>query len=70
MPLMLPSGFHGGDHEECRLLGYKNPVHTSQETHYISVTESSPLMLRKILCFHGGDYEEWRLLGYYAVWLL
>jgi hypothetical protein len=22
-------GFHGGDYEECRLLGYKNPVRTS-----------------------------------------
>jgi hypothetical protein len=27
--------------EECRLLGYKNPVRTSQETHYVSATESS-----------------------------
>jgi hypothetical protein len=26
------SGFHCGDYEECRLLGYKNPVRTSQET--------------------------------------
>jgi hypothetical protein len=26
------SGFHGGNYEECRLLGYKNPVRTSQET--------------------------------------
>jgi hypothetical protein len=25
-------GFHGGDYEECRVLGYKNPVRTSQET--------------------------------------
>jgi hypothetical protein len=25
-------GFHGGDYEECRLLGYENPVRTSQET--------------------------------------
>jgi hypothetical protein len=25
-------GFHGGDYEECRLLGYKTPVRTSQET--------------------------------------
>jgi hypothetical protein len=24
--------FHGGDYEESRLLGYKNPVRTSQET--------------------------------------
>jgi hypothetical protein len=35
-------------HEECRLLGYNNPVCTSQETHYISVTEHSQLMLCKI----------------------
>jgi hypothetical protein len=27
-------GFHGGDYEECRLLGYKNPVRNSQETNY------------------------------------
>jgi hypothetical protein len=25
-------GFDGGDYEECRLLGYKTPVRTSQET--------------------------------------
>jgi hypothetical protein len=36
------------DPEECRLLGYKNPVRTSQETHYVYATESSQLMLRKI----------------------
>jgi hypothetical protein len=57
-------GFHGGHHEECRLLGYKNPVHTSQETHYVSSTESSQLMLCKIWGFHGSDYEECCLLGY------
>jgi hypothetical protein len=57
-------GFHGGDYEECRHLGYKTPVLTSQEIHYTSVTESSRLMLCKIWGFHGGDYEEWRLLGY------
>jgi hypothetical protein len=28
-----------------RFLGYKNPVRTSQETHYVSTTESSQLML-------------------------
>jgi hypothetical protein len=50
--------------EECRLLGYKNPVRTSQETHYVSVTESSKLMLCKIWGFHSGDNEECRLLGY------
>jgi hypothetical protein len=40
--------FHGSDYEECRLLGYKNRVRTSQETHYISTTESSQLMLCNI----------------------
>jgi hypothetical protein len=59
-------GFYGGAYEEWRLLGYKNPVRTSQETHYFSPTESSWLMLCKIL--YGGDYKEWRLLGCYAVW--
>jgi hypothetical protein len=56
-------GFHGGDYEEC-LLGYNNPVRTSQETHYVSATEFSQLMLSKICDFQGGDYEECRLLGY------
>jgi hypothetical protein len=51
-------GFHGGDYEECRLLGYKNPVRTSQETQYVSATETSQLMLCKIWGFHGGNYEE------------
>jgi hypothetical protein len=63
-------GFHGIDYEEWRLLGYKNPVHTSQETHYISATESSQLMLCNTWGFHGSDYEEWRLLGCYAMWIL
>jgi hypothetical protein len=40
--------FHGRDYEECRLLGYKNPVRTPQKTHYFSATESSQLMLCKI----------------------
>jgi hypothetical protein len=57
-------GFHGGDYEEFRLLGYKNPVRTSQETHYVSATEPSRLMLCKIWGFHGSDYEDFRLLGY------
>jgi hypothetical protein len=57
-------GFHGDDYEECRPLGYKNPVRTSQETHYVSVAESSRLMLCKIWGFHGDDYEECRPLGY------
>jgi hypothetical protein len=51
-------GFHGGGYEECRLLGYKNPVCTSQETYYISARDPSQLMRCKILGFHGGDYEE------------
>jgi hypothetical protein len=61
-------GLHGGDYEECRPLGYQNSVHTSQETHYFSVTEPSLLMIRKILGFHGGYYEEcenWRFGGTY-----
>jgi hypothetical protein len=57
-------GLHGGNYEECRLLGYKNPVRTSQETHYVSATEPSQLMLCKIWDVHGGNYEECRLLGY------
>jgi hypothetical protein len=57
-------GFHGGDYEECRLLGYKKSVRTAQETYYVSVSEPSRLMLRKILGFYGGDYEECPLLGY------
>jgi hypothetical protein len=40
-----------------------NPVRTTQETHYISATESSKLMLCKIWDSHGGDYEKC-LLGY------
>jgi hypothetical protein len=44
-------GSHGGDYEERRLLGYKNPVRTSQETHYVSATESTQLMLCKFEVF-------------------
>jgi hypothetical protein len=33
------SGLHGGNYEECRLLEYKNPVRSSQETHYVSAKE-------------------------------
>jgi hypothetical protein len=36
---------------------YKTPVRTSQETHYVSVTELRQLMLCKIGGFHGVDYE-------------
>jgi hypothetical protein len=62
--------FHGGDYEDFRLSGYKNPVPTSQETHHISATQPSQLMLCKIWGFHGSDYEECCLLGCYAVLLL
>jgi hypothetical protein len=55
------TGLHGSDYEEYRLLGYKNPVRTSQEIHYISATQPSRLMLCKIWGLHGGDYEECRI---------
>jgi hypothetical protein len=57
-------GFQGGDNEECHILGYKNPVHTSQEIHYVSATEPSRLMLCKFWGFHGGNSEKFRRLGY------
>jgi hypothetical protein len=41
-------GYRGDDYEESRLLGYKNQVCTSQETHHVSATELSQLMLCKI----------------------
>jgi hypothetical protein len=66
-------GFHGGDYEQRRLLGYKNPVHTSQETHYASANEPSRLMLCKIWGFHGGNCEECQprtLLQLKLVWTL
>jgi hypothetical protein len=57
-------GVHFNDYEECRLLGYKNPVSPSQEPHYVSATEIRWLMLCKIWGYHGSDYGECRLLGY------
>jgi hypothetical protein len=60
----------GGDYEECRLMGYKNPVRTPQGRNYVSATESSWLMLCKIWGFHSGDCGECRLQACYAVWLL
>jgi hypothetical protein len=56
--------FHGCNDEEYCLLGYKNPVCTSQETHYSSATEPSRLLLFKIWCFDGFNNEERCLLGY------
>jgi hypothetical protein len=47
--------FHGGDYDEFLLLWYKSQVCTSQETHYVSVTELIQLITYKIWCFHGGD---------------
>jgi hypothetical protein len=40
-----PEEFHGGDYEEFRFLEYRNPVRTTQETHILSDTEFSRLML-------------------------
>jgi hypothetical protein len=57
-------GFRGGDYEECSLLGYNTSVRNSQETYYVSTTETSRLMLCKIWGFRDGDCEECRLLGY------
>jgi hypothetical protein len=50
--------------KKCRLLGYKNQVRTSQETHYVSATEYSRLMLCKRRGGRGRDYSDCRLLGY------
>jgi hypothetical protein len=42
----------------------KTPVRTSQETRYVSATESNRLLLYKVWGFHGGDYEECSVLEY------
>jgi hypothetical protein len=57
-------GFHAGYYEECSLVGYKNPVHTSQETDYFTDTGLRRLIQCKIWGSHAGYYEECRLLGY------
>jgi hypothetical protein len=62
-------GFHSVDYEEFRLRWYKNPVHTSQETYYVSATEPSQLMPCKICGCRGCHYKESRLLRCDAVWL-
>jgi hypothetical protein len=61
--------FQGVDNKERFLLGYKNPVRTSQETRYISAIEPTRLMLRKAWGFHFGNYEECHHLGFGAMWL-
>jgi hypothetical protein len=57
------TSFHSGDYEERRLLGYKNPGRTSQETHPVSATKPSRLMPCKIWGFQSNDSEECRLFG-------
>jgi hypothetical protein len=37
---------------------YKNSVHTSQETHYVSVTETSRLMPRKTVAVYCENHTE------------
>jgi hypothetical protein len=36
---------HGGDNEERRFLGYRNPIRTSPEKYYLFARELSRLML-------------------------
>jgi hypothetical protein len=57
-------GFHEVEYKELRLLRCKQPVRTSQKTHYVSATNPNRLMLCNMWGFFGGDYEERRLLGY------
>jgi hypothetical protein len=45
---LLPFNSYLVQLEVRRLLGYINPVRTSQETHYVSTTELNQLMLCKI----------------------
>jgi hypothetical protein len=42
---LLPIYVRFDDYEECRLLGYRNQVRNSQETHHVSDTESSRFRL-------------------------
>jgi hypothetical protein len=48
--------YHSSDHEECRPLGYKRPVRTSQETHYISATEA--IRLKKYIVKSEDEFVE------------
>jgi hypothetical protein len=52
-------GFHGCDYEKRHLLGCQSTIHTSQETHSFSTTDSSQLMLCRIWGSHGCDYAEY-----------
>jgi hypothetical protein len=46
--MKTPSTKNSFSTEERRLIGYKIPVLTSQETLYVSATEPNQLMRRKI----------------------
>jgi hypothetical protein len=46
-----------GSCKNRRLLGYKNPIRTSQETHYVFATEPSQLMLWKISIFTAATMK-------------
>jgi hypothetical protein len=47
----IPSASSKVNAEEFRLVGYKIPGRTSRETHYVSATEPSLLILYKIMRF-------------------
>jgi hypothetical protein len=47
VPYLVTETFRCVLYEECRLLEYKIPFHTSHETHYVSTTEPGRLMLCK-----------------------
>jgi hypothetical protein len=59
---LVRSEFIGGEYEESRLLGYKNPICTSQETHYVSTIEPSRLMLLgetvAVYCENRTEYTD------------
>jgi hypothetical protein len=44
-------GFHTGDYEEWSLVGYKNPVSISDETHYVSRYRPQPVKAKWDLRF-------------------
>jgi hypothetical protein len=62
------SGYHGGDYEECSVLGYKNSVRTLQDTLRLGYRAQHVNAVRfEVLT---AVTEECRLLGCVAVWLL
>jgi hypothetical protein len=64
------SGFHGCDYVECRLLGYKNPVSTSQETLRIRYRAQPVKCYVRFEVFTAVTMKNVCVLGCYAVWLL